>query len=153
MACKLSIYCTSLHKWPLSCLYSFSTDTENLLENSFIDLLYSKPATCLHTFLTSKTLWPGPDGSQSKAVCHSLSVSTSFLLYGNLPFLGDFNNSAPWPKVMLGESPVSFLFQFFNPAYPRAPSRNQHIMTLFWHMYLPDDPCVEQTWRIASSFQ
>lgn len=45
------------------------------------------------------------------------------------------------------------LFCCFNPHWPGASSGNQHIKTLFWSMYLPGNLHVEQTLRIAGSFQ
>lgn len=54
---------------------------------------------------------------------------------------------------MLRELPASLLLLFLNSPWPRAPSKNQHVVTLIWHMYLPGDPPVEQTLRIAGPFQ
>ena len=111
-----------------------------------LSLTSSSLSTCPPIFLPNNTLRPvssGPLRARSFAPPSPPPI-LSCPVSGNLPFIKDFNdNSCPrnWDHAWWVFSLIFFLF--FNPYWPGASSRNQHIMTLLCIMYLPGDLHVE----------
>lgn len=145
--------CASVSIVPMTCLqvfFSFLLLLFFLIYHweilKMLSLTSSSLSTCPPIFLPNNTLRPVSSGLlRAKSFAPpSLPPIPSCPVSGNPPFIKDFDdNSCPrnWDYAWWVSSLIFFLF--FNPYWPGASSRNQHIMTHFCIMYLSGDLHVE----------